>query len=78
MQAKAVKLEDFKHLNRDLPRSIDYILDHPEQASELDVLSSPPAQIMFLRGYREQIHMQLSTALKWMYSKHLHPKLEGR
>ena len=62
----------------ELPHPIYYLLDHPEETLELDIISRRKAQVRLLGGYRDQIHTILRDTLKWMHKKHLHPKLEGR
>ena len=76
VQANTLRVENFSHLStRELPHSVDYILNFPER---IKALVSPSAQVRLSRGYREQIHMHLGAALKWLCDKKLHPKLEGR
>lgn len=71
-------MKDFEHLNMELPHPIHYLLDHPEETRELDIISRRKHQVRLLGGYRDQIHRILYDTLKWMHKKHLHPKLEGR
>ena len=76
MQADILRIEDFSHLSsKELPYSVDYILNYPER---IKALMSPSAQVRLLREYREQIHTHLDATLKWLCDKKLHPKLEGR
>ncbi len=77
MQADTLQVEDFSRLllSRDLPHSVDYILNSPER---ITALVSPSVQVRLLRGYREQIHKHLGASLKWLCGQNVHLKLEGR
>ena len=79
MQAEVLNVEDFSNLNKGLPRSVSYMLNHPEETSEMEISNSFPAQVRLMSDYRVQIYGLLGETLQWMYHhKHLHPKLEGR
>lgn len=71
-------VEDFEHLSIGLPRSVGYLLDHPDETSDMEFSMSYSAQVRVLSNYRNQIHKLLREAVEWIYHKSLHPKLEGR
>ena len=70
-------MKEFQHLDKELQHSVGYMLDHPEETLEMEVLKYPH-QVRLLSGYRERIHKLLRDTLQWMHHGQLYPKLEGR
>ena len=72
-----MKDSEFEHLDKKLPHSVGYMLDHPEKTLAIRDTKFPQ-QVRLLSDYREQIHKLLRDTLQWMHDKKLHPKLVGR
>lgn len=71
-------MKDFQYLNKELPCSIAYMLDHPAETSKMDFAHSYPAQVKLYDDYRDKIYKEVRDTLMWMHNRPVHPKLEGR